>query len=67
MNELLSLKNNFPWRGWEQLLSWATSGGAQALQMESIVGSLAVATRPGLLQIDGLEGGVGAVEVTRLV
>ncbi|PHL00524.1 S-adenosylhomocysteine deaminase [Neolewinella marina] len=56
------------------LLRWATLNGAEALQFDGELGSLEVGKRPGLLQLEGLEGTdpetfrIGAdAQVSRLV
>jgi cytosine/adenosine deaminase-related metal-dependent hydrolase len=36
----------------DQLLRWATSNGAQALQMEQLLGSFEKGKRPGLLLLE---------------
>jgi imidazolonepropionase-like amidohydrolase len=38
------------------LLHWGIRNGAAALQMADIVGSLTPGTKPGILQITGLDG-----------
>ncbi|GAA4470217.1 amidohydrolase family protein [Nemorincola caseinilytica] len=55
LSELCTIKTHFPHLGWETLLQWGTANGAAALQMQDVVGTLAPGTRPGMIQIRGLE------------
>ncbi|MBW7912528.1 MAG: amidohydrolase family protein [Taibaiella sp.] len=50
--ELKTIKQYYPDIEWEDLLRWATHNGAQALQMEDIIGSIEPGKIPGLLLID---------------
>ncbi len=53
--ELQTLRNYYPHIQWETLFRWATAGGAQALQMADLVGTLEVGKKPGLLWLQGLD------------
>jgi cytosine/adenosine deaminase-related metal-dependent hydrolase len=55
MAELYTIKQNMPAIDWEVLLNWATANGAQALQMEDVVGSITVGKQPGILHIEDLD------------
>lgn len=50
--EMRILREAFPQIGNETLLRWATLGGAQALQMEDVVGSFDTGKKPGVLLLD---------------
>ncbi len=55
LSELQSIKNRYPHITWETLLVWGTSNGAQALQMQDIIGTIEPGKKPGILQITGLD------------
>lgn len=65
LSELQTLKINFPHISWETLLQWGTANGATALQMQDIVGTFKPGTKPGILQLKGLDD-AAKVTVTRL-
>lgn len=52
--ELQTIKRHYPAVEWEDLLCWGTFNGAQALQMDNIVGSIEIGKEPGLLLISDL-------------
>lgn len=53
--ELATIKHHYPHISWETLLTWGTSNGAKALQMDNMVGSLKVGTKPGILHLSNLD------------
>ena len=57
LEELKTLQQYFPGLSTATLLQWATFNGAQALQLDSMVGSFAPGKQPGVLLIEGVEGG----------
>jgi cytosine/adenosine deaminase-related metal-dependent hydrolase len=50
--ELKLLKLHYPALEWETLLRWGTYNGACALQMDDVIGSIALGKRPGIINID---------------
>jgi cytosine/adenosine deaminase-related metal-dependent hydrolase len=52
LSEIRTLRDAFPQIAVDQLLRFATSNGARALQMEQLLGSFEKGKRPGLLQIE---------------
>jgi cytosine/adenosine deaminase-related metal-dependent hydrolase len=65
LEELLTLKKNFPFLEWETLLQWATINGAKALDMAERIGSIEVGKVPGILNLTGLDN-LGRIEVRRV-
>ena len=55
LSELYTIKERYPALSWELLISWGTRNGAQALQMQQTIGTIAPGKIPGILQITGLE------------
>ncbi|MEP7237885.1 MAG: amidohydrolase family protein, partial [Ferruginibacter sp.] len=55
LEEIKTLQNNFEALNLETLLKWATSNGAQALQMHDRLGSFEKGKQPGLILIDAVE------------
>jgi cytosine/adenosine deaminase-related metal-dependent hydrolase len=49
--EIQKIKEHYPQIALSELLSWATMGGARALQLDHIIGSFEPGKRPGLVQI----------------
>ena len=49
LEEIKTIRQHFPQTGKSALLQWATSNGAKALQMDSILGSFEKGKRPGVL------------------
>jgi cytosine/adenosine deaminase-related metal-dependent hydrolase len=49
--ELKLIKEHDEWISWEQLLSWGTIGGACALQMGRLLGSIEPGKKPGIVHI----------------
>lgn len=49
LEELHTIKNQYPGTDWKQLLTWATYNGACALQMEDVIGSIEPGKMPGLV------------------
>lgn len=64
--ELHTLKTHLPELDWETLLKWGTYNGACALQMDDIVGSIAVGKKPSIVQLTGLDAN-GTPQVMRVV
>ena len=52
MTEELKMFRNVPL---DELLKWATSGGAKALGIDSWAGSFAIGKRPGVTLTDGID------------
>lgn len=50
--EIKTIQRSFPHIGLEELLKWATSNGAKALQLDGILGSFERGKKPGVIQID---------------
>jgi cytosine/adenosine deaminase-related metal-dependent hydrolase len=57
LEELKTLEQAFPRLDSSQLLRWATLNGAQALGMDTELGSFAPGKKPGVVLIEGGEGG----------
>jgi aminodeoxyfutalosine deaminase len=51
LEEIKTVKKNFPWLTIGQLLKWATSNGARALQMDTMLGSFESGKTPGVICI----------------
>lgn len=51
LDELNTIKLQYPGIDWEILIKWATSGGAAALQMDELLGAIMPGKRPGIVQI----------------
>lgn len=56
ISELYSIKQAFPHIAWENLLTWATANGANALKMQDVLGTIEVGKIPGIVQIIGIDG-----------
>ena len=54
LEEIKTIQQHFPSIGIETLLKWATSNGAKALQMDSLLGSFKKGKKPGLVLIDSI-------------
>jgi cytosine/adenosine deaminase-related metal-dependent hydrolase len=52
LEEIKTLQHHFPEIPLEQLLKWATSNGAKALQLDTLMGSFAAGKKPGVLIMD---------------
>jgi cytosine/adenosine deaminase-related metal-dependent hydrolase len=57
LEELKTLQRQFPLLPTASLLQWATVNGAQALQLDTVLGSFSTSKQPGVLLIAGMEGG----------
>jgi cytosine/adenosine deaminase-related metal-dependent hydrolase len=55
LSELHSIKKHYPHISWETLLSWGTGNGAKALQLQDVIGTIAVGKKPGIVQVIDLE------------
>ena len=56
LEELKTLQRAFPGLSTSTLLQWATAGGAEALQVEGVVGAFLPGKEPGVVLIEGGEG-----------
>ncbi len=56
LEEMKTLQKRFPHLETATLLGWATTGGAKALQLESVLGRFAPSRQPGVVVISGLDG-----------
>ena len=56
LEELKTLQRTFPGLPTPTLLQWATAGGAEALQVEGVLGTFAAGKQPGVVLIEGGEG-----------
>ena len=52
LEEIKTIQQHFPSIGIETLLKWATSNGAKALQMNSLLGSFEKGKKPGVVLMD---------------
>jgi cytosine/adenosine deaminase-related metal-dependent hydrolase len=52
LDEIKTIRKNFPLIPLEEILQWATANGAKALQMEKELGSFQKGKRPGIILID---------------
>lgn len=52
LDEIKTIKQNFPAIALEEMLQWATINGAKALQMENDLGSFEKGKKPGVVLID---------------
>lgn len=64
--ELFSIKTHFPEIGWDVLFQWATSNGANALQMQRAIGTIEVGKKPGIIQVQGIEQSAVVPSVNRI-
>ncbi len=51
-SEAASVRKYFPHITLETVLQWATSSGAKALEVDSILGSFKIGSKPGIIQLD---------------
>src|SRR4051812_19459907 len=51
LDEIITIQKNFPAIELKELLKWATSNGAKALQMNKELGSFEKGKKPGVIQI----------------
>jgi aminodeoxyfutalosine deaminase len=58
LEEIKTIQQHFPHIGMETMLRWATSNGAKALQMDSLLGSFEKRKKPGILL---LQSGLGFI------
>ena len=56
LEELKTLQRAFPGLSTPTLLQWATAGGAEALQVEGVLGAFSSGKDPGVVLIEGGEG-----------
>lgn len=52
--ELETINHHYPHIGWETLLRWGTHHGAQALQLDDIIGTITPGKKPGILHLTNL-------------
>ena len=55
LEEIKTLHKNFPAIKLQTMLQWATTNGAKALQMETVLGSFEKNKKPGVVLIEGIE------------
>lgn len=55
LDEMKTIQRKFPSVAIEELLTWATSNGAKALQMEDKLGSFEKGKQPGVVLLQGLD------------
>lgn len=69
LSEMQTIAKNFPMIPLEEILQWATSNGAEALQMDAQFGSFAPGKKPGIIVIEhiGPEKSIGKASVRRLI
>ncbi len=69
LEEMKTLQSAFPSLTTPDLLLWATSNGARALQMEQELGSFEPGRQPGILLLDHMDNGKfsAATRVRRLL
>ena len=69
LSEMQTIAKNFPMIPLEEILQWATSNGAEALQMDTQFGSFAPGKKPGIIVIEhiGPEKSIGKASVRRLI
>jgi len=69
LEELKTLQRHFPGIATTTLLQWATQNGAEALQLDSMLGSFTPGKQPGVLLIDKMENGrfTAGAEVVRVI
>ncbi|MDP4216158.1 MAG: amidohydrolase family protein [Bacteroidota bacterium] len=68
LDEIRILERNYPRLPLATLLQWATSNGAQALQMDGLLGSFERGKQPGIVLISHMEGArLGREAVSRRV
>jgi aminodeoxyfutalosine deaminase len=56
LEELKTLQRAFPELSTSTLLRWATAAGAEALQLEEVLGTFSAGKQPGVVLIEGVEG-----------
>ena len=57
LEEAKTLQMHFPALSTETILRWATSGGAKALELDTVIGTFEKGKTPGLVQITGVDDG----------
>ncbi|MDO6433784.1 amidohydrolase family protein [Flavitalea sp. BT771] len=57
LEEMKTLQHHFPLVPTEILLRWATSNGAEVLQMDGILGAFDMGKQPGVVLVSGMEEG----------
>lgn len=69
LSEMQTITKHFPLIPLEELLQWATSNGASALQMDAQFGSISPGKKPGIIVIEniGPEKSIGKASVRRLI
>ena len=66
LEEMKTIKMNFPSMPTAELLVWATSNGAEALSFEDKLGSFSKGKKPGVVLIENLDNGeIGADSMSR--
>lgn len=69
LSEMQTISKNFPMIPLEEIMQWATSNGASALQMDAQFGSLAPGKKPGILVLEnmGINQDLSKALVRRLI
>lgn len=69
LSEMQTIAKHFPMIPLEEILQWATSNGASALQMDAQFGSFAPGKKPGVIAIENMGGdkSIGKASVRRLI
>lgn len=52
LDEIKTIRNNFPLIPFEEMLRWATSNGAKALMIDDVLGSFEKGKKPGIILIN---------------
>jgi cytosine/adenosine deaminase-related metal-dependent hydrolase len=55
MDDILLIQKYYPEIPLNEILTWATLGGAQAMRLDTMLGSIEAGKRPGLVWIEGIE------------
>jgi aminodeoxyfutalosine deaminase len=62
LGELQTINRAYPTVGWENLLHWATYGGAKALGFGERFGRLQIGTQPGIIHLTNMEASPIGIE-----
>jgi len=55
LDEIKTIRKNFPEIPMEELLQWATINGARALEMDNVLGSFEKGRKPGIILVDEVD------------
>ena len=69
LSEMQTIAKNFPMIPLEEILQWATSNGAEALQMDAQFGSFTPGKKPGIIVLEniGPNQTIGEATIKRLI